>query len=97
MIGILPAGGSAAIVGRTAAGDWWQLQGANIQGGQGWAPADRVQAQNAGAVPVDTLGAGVFVASAQPLNQVAFVAARHSGRHIRRKQINRHAPDYSSD
>lgn len=54
VIGILPAGGSAAIVGRTAAGDWWQLQGANIQGGQGWAPADRVQAQNAAAVPVVT-------------------------------------------
>ncbi|HSN75715.1 MAG TPA: PKD domain-containing protein, partial [Anaerolineae bacterium] len=52
VIGILPAGGSAAIIGRTDAGDWWQLQGANIQGGQGWAPADRVQAQNAGAVPV---------------------------------------------
>jgi PKD repeat protein/uncharacterized protein YraI len=54
VIGILPAGGSAAIVGRTAAGDWWQLQGANIQDGQGWAPADRVQAQNAAAVPVVT-------------------------------------------
>lgn len=54
VIGVLPAGGSAAIIGRTAAGDWWQLQGANIQGGQGWAPADRVQAQNAGAVPVVT-------------------------------------------
>ncbi len=54
VIGILPAGGSAAIIGRTAAGDWWQLQGANIQEGQGWAPADRIQAQNAAAVPVVT-------------------------------------------
>ena len=54
VIGILPAGGSAAIIGRTADGLWWQLQGANIQGGQGWAPADRIQAQNAAAVPVVT-------------------------------------------
>lgn len=54
VIGILPAGGSAAIIGRTADSAWWQLQGANIQGGQGWAPADRIQAQNAAAVPVVT-------------------------------------------
>lgn len=54
VIGILPAGNSAAIIGRNAAGDWWQLQGANIQGGQGWALADHVQAQNAAAVPVVT-------------------------------------------
>lgn len=54
VIGILPAGGSAAIIGRTAAGDWWQIQGANIQGGQGWTPADHIQAQNAAAVPVVT-------------------------------------------
>lgn len=52
VIGILPAGGSAAIIGRTADSAWWQIQGANIQGGQGWAPADRVEARNAGAVPV---------------------------------------------
>ncbi len=54
VIGVLPAGGSAAIIGRTADGAWWQIQGANIQGGQGWAPADRVEARNAGAVPVVT-------------------------------------------
>ncbi len=54
VIGILPAGGSAAIIGRTADSLWWQIQGANIQGGQGWAPADRIQAQNAAAVPVVT-------------------------------------------
>ncbi len=54
VIGILPAGGSAAIIGRTADGAWWQIQGANIQGGQGWAPSDRIQAQNAAAVTVVT-------------------------------------------
>lgn len=54
VIGILPAGGSAAIIGRTADSAWWQIEGANIQGGQGWAPADRVEARNAGAVPVVT-------------------------------------------
>jgi len=54
VIGILPAGGSAAIIGRTADGAWWQIQGDNIQGGQGWAPADRVEARNTAAVPVVT-------------------------------------------
>lgn len=53
-VGILPAGGSAAIIGRTADSAWWQIQGDNIQNGQGWAPADRIEARNAAAVPVVT-------------------------------------------
>jgi heat shock protein HslJ/uncharacterized protein YraI len=52
VIGVLPAGGSAAIIGRTDSSDWWQIQGANIQTGQGWVPADRVEARNAATAPV---------------------------------------------
>lgn len=54
VIGLLPAGGSAAITGKSADGLWWLLQGDNIQGGQGWAAAERIQASNAAAVPVLT-------------------------------------------
>lgn len=54
VIGVLPAGSSAAITGRTADGAWWQIQGDNIQGGQGWVPADRVEARNTAAVPAVT-------------------------------------------
>jgi uncharacterized protein YraI len=52
VIGVLPAGSSTAITGRTESGDWWQVQGPNIQGGQGWAPADQVEARNAASAPV---------------------------------------------
>jgi PKD repeat protein/uncharacterized protein YraI len=52
VIGVLPAGSSTAIIGRTESGDWWQVQGPNIQGGQGWAPADQIEARNAASVPV---------------------------------------------
>ncbi len=52
VIGLLPAGSSTAIIGRSESADWWQVQGANIQGGQGWAPADQIEARNAASVPV---------------------------------------------
>jgi heat shock protein HslJ/uncharacterized protein YraI len=52
VIGVLPAGSSTAIIGRTESGDWWQVQGPNIQGGQGWAPADQIEARNAASAPV---------------------------------------------
>jgi heat shock protein HslJ/uncharacterized protein YraI len=52
VIGVLPAGSSTAIIGRSDSGDWWQVQGPNIQGGQGWVPADQVEARNAASAPV---------------------------------------------
>lgn len=54
VVGVFAAGSSAPIGGRTASGDWWLIQGLNLPGGQGWAPADRIQVRNAEAVAVVT-------------------------------------------
>lgn len=54
VIGLLPAGGAGQVVGRTSAGDWWLVQAVNIQGGQGWVPADAVIASNVEDVPLAT-------------------------------------------
>lgn len=54
VIGLLPAGGSADVVGRNDAGTWWLINGPNIQGDQGWVPDDQVTARNTGSVPVAT-------------------------------------------
>lgn len=54
VIGILPAGGSATIIGKTEDNAWWQIRADNIQGGAGWVASERIQARNTDAVPVVT-------------------------------------------
>ena len=52
--GLLPAGGSAQVIGRNAAGTWWLISAPNIQGNQGWVPDDQVTTSNVADVPVAT-------------------------------------------
>ena len=52
--GLLPAGGSADVIGRNAASTWWLISAPNIQGNQGWVPDDQVTTSNVTSVPVAT-------------------------------------------
>ncbi len=54
VIGVLPAGTSAPVIGKNAAGTWWLVSAPNIQGNQGWLPDDQVTASNTASVPVAT-------------------------------------------
>lgn len=54
VIGLLPAGATAEVIGRNDASSWWLIRAANIQGNQGWVPDDQVTTNNTGSVPVAT-------------------------------------------
>lgn len=54
VIGVLPAGTSAQVTGKNAAGTWWQISAPNVQGNQGWVPDEQVKTSNTSTVPVVT-------------------------------------------
>jgi PKD repeat protein len=52
LIGLLPAGQSAEITGRSPDGGWWQIKFSGVAAGFGWVSAKYVTAQNVSNVPV---------------------------------------------
>ena len=54
IVGVLPAGAKAPVVGRNPNGDWYLITAQGIPGNQGWVPASAVVAENTGSVPVAT-------------------------------------------
>lgn len=54
VVGVLPAGAKAPVVGRNPNGDWYAIAASGIPGGVGWVPANAVTAENTGSVPVFT-------------------------------------------
>ena len=54
IVGVLPAGAKAPVVGRNPNGDWYVITMQGIPGNQGWVPASAVTAENTGSVPVAT-------------------------------------------
>lgn len=51
VLGLLKAGQTAEITGRSADGGWWQIKFSGVAGERGWLSAQYVTAQNAGNVP----------------------------------------------
>lgn len=54
IVGVLPAGSQAPVVGRNPNGDWYVITAPGLPGNQGWVPASAVVAENTGSVPVAT-------------------------------------------
>ena len=54
VVGVLPAGAKASVVGRNPNGDWYAIAASGLPGGVGWVPASAVTAENTGSVPVFT-------------------------------------------
>lgn len=54
VVGVIPAGAKAPVVGRNPNGDWYAIAGSGLPNGQGWVPASAVVAENTGSVPVAT-------------------------------------------
>jgi PKD repeat protein/uncharacterized protein YraI len=52
LLGLLKAGQSTEITGRSADGGWWQIEFSGVAGERGWLSAQYVTAQNTGNVPV---------------------------------------------